>query len=62
MTTYLELCVSTLRRGHANTLQIVDHVSQIVCVIHAGAMLLFFKTQYARVILAQRAMQNLSAQ
>ena len=66
MPTYLELCASALHRGHAHTLQIIDHVSHIVRVIHEGAMLLFFffkkKTQYVRVILAQKAMQNISAQ
>ena len=40
--TFLELCVSALHRGHANMLQVISHVSQIVRVIQAGAMLLFF--------------------
>ena len=55
--TFLELCVSALHRDHANTLQIIDVSSrQGPCYSSSS------QKQYVRVILAQTAMQNFSAQ
>ena len=53
----LELCVSSLHRGHAQLLQILD-VSQG----KTGAMLLFFQNNSMYVSSCTKAMQNFSAQ
>ena len=53
----LELCVSSLHRGSGQVLQILDASQK-----KKRTMLLSFKKTYVRVIFAQRAMQNFSAQ
>ena len=63
MPRFLELCVSALHRGHANTLQIIDLVSQN-CTCHPcrGHALYFKKKKLCMYVssLQKRAMQNLS--